>query len=133
MTAYSPMARPRLADLPAASRSAIANGRIGVDLRTAAGRRWRDCYLELMDKTNGRSETLCRSAASLIVRREALDAKIALGEDVSTDDLLRLASEIRRTLSRLGLDDEPAAADAPLPPDAPPWRLGAREIAEAIE
>jgi hypothetical protein len=101
---HSPTVRPRLADLPAASRSRIANGRLGVDLRTAAGRRWRDCFLDLMHRTGGRSEQLCRSAASLIVRREALDAKIALGEDVPTDELLRLVSELRRTMTRLGLD-----------------------------
>lgn len=108
-TANSPAARPRLADLPAASRSRIANGRLGVDLRTAAGRRWRDCYIDLTHRTRGQHEQLCRSAASLIVRREALDAKIALGQDVPTDDLLRLVSELRRTMTRLGLDadDEP--------------------------
>ncbi len=104
----SPATRPRLADMPAASRSRIANGRLGVDMRSAVGRRWRDCYLDLMHRTGGRSEQLCRSAASLIVRREAIDAKIALGADVATDELLRLVSELRRVMTRLGIDaDEP--------------------------
>ena len=33
-----------------------------------------------------------------------LDARLVSGMEVSTDELLRLASEVRRTMTRLGLD-----------------------------
>jgi len=105
MSPISPASRPRLADLPAASRSRIANGRLGVDLRTAAGRRWRDVFLAAMEATGSRHESLCRQLATLTVRREQLDADVAGGRDVDVDLLLRLASEVRRTLTRLGLTD----------------------------
>lgn len=104
-TEKSPAIRPRLADLPAASRSRIANGRLGVDLRTAAGRRWRDCFLSAMEATGSRNESLCRQLATLTVRREQLDAAVAAGKPVDVDLLLRLSSEVRRTLDRLRLTD----------------------------
>ena len=89
-TQNSPADRRQLADLPAASRSRIANGALGIDLRTRTGRRWRDCYLELMAQTGGRHVQMVRSLASLIVQREKLDADLARGEPVDSDELLRL-------------------------------------------
>lgn len=104
--------RPRLADLPAASRSAITNGRLGVDLRTAAGRRWRDVFIQTMEATGNRNESLCRQLATLTVRREQLDAEVAAGRDVDVDLLLRLSSEVRRTQERLGLTADEPGPDA---------------------
>lgn len=96
--------RTAIAAVPANNRSAVTNGALGIDLRTRVGRRFRDVYLDAMNRTDGRNPVLCRSLAGLVVRREALDAAIVSGADVSTDELLRLASEVRRTLTRLGLD-----------------------------
>ena len=108
-TQNSPADRRQLADLPAASRSRIANGALGIDLRTRTGRRWRDCYLELMAQTGGRHVQMVRSLASLIVQREKLDADLARGEPVDSDELLRLCGAISRLMARVGLvaDDEP--------------------------
>ena len=107
--ASSPSIRPRLADLPAASRSRITNGALGIDLRTRSGRRWRDIYLDAMRQTGGRHEQTCRSIASLTLRHEQLDAQLAKGEDVDTSELVKLSGAIGRALVRAGLtaDDEP--------------------------
>lgn len=112
MSAISPAVRPRLADLPASSRSKIANGRYGFSLRTVQGRRWRDVFISAMEGTGAKNEQLCRAYASLVVRRESLDAEVASGEPVDVDLLLRCTSEVRRLQERLGLivadaDDEP--------------------------
>jgi hypothetical protein len=125
----SSLARPTLAELPPASRSRIANGRLGVDMRSASGRRWRDVFLAAMEATHARHESLCRQLATLTVRREQLDAEVAAGRDVDIDTLLRLASEVRRTQRTLGLITSTEPGPEPLPADAPRWALGEREAA----
>jgi hypothetical protein len=63
------------------------------------------------------------------MQSETLDAMIARGETVTTDEVVKLSGELRRVMSRLGLigydEDEPA----PLPADAPAWLIGEREVA----
>ncbi len=86
-----------------------------------------------MDQTGRRSEALCRRYASLVMQSEALDAKIARGETVATDEVVKLSGELRRVSTVLGLTDaadEPADTP-PLPPDAPSWLIGPR--AESAE
>ena len=96
------------------SRSKIANGRAlhaFADGRTREARRWRDVYLDVMRRTGNRNETLCRSLASAILAREALDARLARGEDVDAALLIKLSGEIRRLTLRLHLDEEPPVED----------------------
>jgi hypothetical protein len=116
--------------MPRNNRSAVSNGtRLGIDLRSKDGRRWRDIYAAAMEATHARHESLCRQLATLTIRREQLDAQVAAGRDVDIDLLLRLSSEVRRTQERLGLldagDDEPDL----LPHDAPLWMVGERASA----
>ena len=108
--------------MPANNRSRLGNGSAlpsGTDGRRSAARRWKEIFRDGMARTGGRHETLCRSYASLVVRREMIDAEVVRGVDVDVDLLLRIASEIRRTAERLGLlgdlpgeDETDAAIDA---------------------
>lgn len=126
----SPADRARIADVPRNNRSAVSNGSrvaVGIDLRTREGRRWRDCYADAMRQTGGRNETLCKQLASLIVQRERLDSMLARGEPVDTQDLIRLAGAVSRTMTKLGIVEE---APPPLVPhDAPAFVIGPREAA----
>ena len=106
--------RARSAAVPANNRSAITNGsRLGIDLRTKSGRRWRDLYADALRRTNGRNEVLCRSLASLTVQHEALDAALSRGEPVDVDQLVKLSGAIGRVMVRAGIvtddDDGPDA------------------------
>lgn len=100
------------------ARSCVTNGSglfLGaVDGRSREARRWRDLFRHYMVETDSRNEQLCRQLASLVVRREALDSEVAAGKPVDIDLLLRLSSEIRRSMTRLGLladpEDEPIDA-----------------------
>ncbi len=107
----SPAERARIADIPRNNRSRLGNGSIlpaGVDGRSSAARRWKEIFRDSMAQTGGVRDSLCRSLASLTVQREALDAALARGESVDTALLVKLSGEIRRTMTRLGLDEEPA-------------------------
>lgn len=99
--------------MPRNNRSAITNGtRVGIDLRTAAGRRWRDLLADAMRQTGGRNESLCRQLATLTVRREQLDAEVAAGEPVDPQDLIRVCGAISRLMRLLGLVEEAPIEDA---------------------
>ena len=109
----SPADRAGSAAVPRNNRSRIANGSsLGIDQRTRAGRRWRDIYLDAMARTGGRNQTLCRSLASLTVQHEEMDAKLARGEPVDVDTLVKVAGAIGRVMVRAGLDAEHEVIDA---------------------
>jgi len=104
----TPAGNPHLAPVPANNRSRLGNGSAlpsGVDGRSSAARRWKEIFRDSMHNTGGRHEQTCRSLASMVLQREALDAALARGEPIDADLLLRLSSEIRRTTTRLGLDE----------------------------
>lgn len=112
----SPADSPATASLKPEARSRVSNGKTlfldRVDGRSRAARRFRDLLADFLDKTHGRHADVCRALAAMCVQREGLEAKIARGEAIDTDLLLRLSSEIRRSQERLGLiaataDDEP--------------------------
>ena len=116
----------------ASARSRVTNGRTllaGVDGRSAGARRYRDVLAEVMEQTGRRNEALCRRYASLVMQSETLDAKIASGETVATDEVVKLSGELRRVMSRLGLigGDEEPGDPPPLPPDSPSWLIGPRQ------
>ena len=103
------------------NRSRITNGtRLGVDLRTSTGRRWRDIFADAMRRTRGSHEQLCRSLATLTIEHEALDAAVVGGRDIDPLHLIRLAGAIKRTLDRLDL----VAPAEPVADDAPAWLVG---------
>lgn len=84
------------------ARSAITNGTKlinGVDGTSAEYRRWRDLYLDAMQRSGG-AEQLARSYATLCVERERLDAAAARGEPVDPWEVVRLANTIARLDSR---------------------------------
>lgn len=101
--------------------SRITNGNqlfVGVDGRTRDARRWRDLFRQFMAETGNRNETLCRSLASMVIMREALDAALAKGEPVDPQDLIRVCGAISRLMTKLNLVEEPPPVhEGP----APPW------------
>jgi len=77
----------------------------GVDLRTAAGRRYRylvESYSDEMGAALTEPEkALVRQIASLQVHVEQLQGSIVGGREVDADQVIRLSSEHRRLLSQL--------------------------------
>lgn len=129
----SPATRRRFEIGPAAVRSAIANGsRLleGLDGRSAPARRYRDMIAALASDLGGRDNLteaqfqLIRSAAGLVVLREALDAKALNGEAIDTGDYCRISNCLRRVLSTVGLDR--------VPRDVTPNRDATGQIINAI-
>lgn len=103
--------RRRVTRRPFEQHAATTNGSVlmaGIDGRSAAARRFKDLYKHYLILTHGRHEELCRQLASLIVRRECLDAKQVRGEDVDDFTLVRLANAINRTLAKLNLTADDA-------------------------
>jgi hypothetical protein len=108
--ASSPAVHLRFARRPSSSRttrSRVSNGKLfsGVDLRSAAGRRFRDLVVDLRTEYGGdlsiADEGLVRSIAALLVQAEQLQAGIVRGDKVEVDELVRTASEARRLLQSL--------------------------------
>jgi hypothetical protein len=93
------------------------------DGRTREAKRWTALHEHYVALAGKQHDQLARALASLIVQREALDRASARGEPIDPLLLCRLSGEIRRLLSRLGLDEP---APDPLPHDAPSWMLGPR-------
>jgi hypothetical protein len=80
-----------------------------VDERTVAARRYKAICGALSDDLGGQdnlsepSKILVRQAAALSVELENLQSKIVAGEDVNTEQLVRLSNVQARALQRLGL------------------------------
>jgi hypothetical protein len=89
-----------------------------VDGRTVAARRYKAICGALSDDLGGQdklsepSKILVRQAAALSVELENLQSKIVAGEDVDTEQLVRLSNVQARALQRLGLKK-------PAPPRGP--------------
>lgn len=92
---------PQFAASSPASRSLIANNPLkvrGTDGRTVAGRRYRDICIAITADLGGKdnlseaARILIRQAAALSVQLENLQAKIVAGEDVDTEQLVRLTN-----------------------------------------
>ena len=104
--------RARVDAMPPRSRSRLANGHLGFDMRTKQGRRWRDLFIDAMRQTGGRNESLCKQLATLTMQRELMDATVARGEVVDAMDLVRVAGAISRLTRMLGIVDEHEPIDA---------------------
>jgi hypothetical protein len=96
----------------ATTRAATTNDPLmlrGVDGRGATARRYRDVAIALADDLGGQdklsnsAKILVRHTAALTVKVEALQGKIVAGEDIDTEQLVRLTNTLARTLHRLGL------------------------------
>ena len=100
------------------ARSAVENGsRLhvqGVDGRSASARRFRDLYQgfcrDLGDDPSGADKALARSAAALAVNGELLQAKLAAGEAVDPDELVRNANGLARVMAALKARAKPQDA-----------------------
>ena len=108
--------RKRFEITPSKVRSAVANGsRLldGLDARSAPARRYRDLQHAIAQDLGGPDALteaqlqLIRSAAGLVVLREALDAKALNGEPIDTAQYTRIANTLRRVLSTIGLQRRP--------------------------
>lgn len=96
---------------PPTARSAVANGsRLfveGLDGRSALARRYRDLVIEftadLGDDPTAAQKQLIRRAASLSTWCEAVEVRLANGEDVDIGPLTTAANSLRRILLDIGL------------------------------
>jgi hypothetical protein len=106
-----PQARKPVTYSTACFQAALTTGKrlLNADGRSRDARRWRDVYESTRAQVDPRYDHICRSLASLVVTREALDARLVAGEDIDPDILIRLASSISRTLTKLGLAQPPPA------------------------
>jgi hypothetical protein len=118
---------------PASSRPSALRSRVtnrpslnqGVDQRTSSARRWRDLFEGYLEQANVCKEDLarvglCRRAASLSVLSDGLDAKVARGENVDAELLVRQTGALGRVLASLGLadwQDSVRVVPPPLKPD----------------
>jgi hypothetical protein len=96
---------------PLKLRSRVTNGGkmiAGVDGRSAEARRYRDLCMSFADDLGGAAgltesqRALVRQAAALTVQSEKLQGALLRGEDVSDEQMTRVANSLSRTLQRLG-------------------------------
>ncbi len=85
-----------------------------------AARRYRDVAIALADDLGGQdklsepAKILVRQASALTVQVEGLQSKIVAGEEVDTEQLVRLSNVLGRTLQRLGLKRQARAREPSL-------------------
>jgi hypothetical protein len=89
-------------------RSRVTNGSrtlIGVKGSSKYGRRYRDLIdaysLELGGDLSQFEMAMVKQAAALAIQSEVMQAAIINGEPVSSDDLIRISSEVRRILDAI--------------------------------
>src|SRR5262245_47200051 len=78
-----------------------------VDGRRRDVKRWRSLYTGYLAQAGARHEQLCRTAATLALRREQLDAACQRGELVADDHLIRISGALARVLAKLGIGQPP--------------------------
>jgi hypothetical protein len=90
------------------NRSKISNGTLlaHADLRSAAGRRFRDLVMAFEAEVGGGTLTefergLVRQAAAVSLRTEQMQEALVRGEPVDDDALIRMSGEARRILTSL--------------------------------
>jgi hypothetical protein len=117
-------------------KSAISNGtRLfidGLDGRSALARRYRDLVGEFVSDLGGAEviseaqRAIIRRAASLCVWCEAVEVRLAAGEEIEITPYTTAANSLRRLLVDIGLerrarDVTPICARRMIPPDDPFW------------
>jgi hypothetical protein len=105
---------------PQKGRARVTNGsctHVGGDPNTPEARRYRDLlagYRARLGRTpDAVDDTLLRTAASLALQHELMARALASGKRINPADLTQLSSELRRVLSRLGLDGGRAEPEGP--------------------
>jgi hypothetical protein len=105
--------RPKLSPRSVTNRSRISNGKEilpGIDQRLAIARRYRDLVAQIVSDQGGVdrcSETrmqLIRRFASGAVLAEALEARLARGENVDISEYALLSSTLVRLANRIGIE-----------------------------
>jgi hypothetical protein len=94
--------------LKSRGRARMSNEKVllrGVDGRSATARRYRDLRDALLVELGGVPSTveqaLCRQAAALTVRSEAMQAALVNGEPVDDEQLTRVTHALARTVAAL--------------------------------
>lgn len=98
------------------SRSRLTNGRLPIDGRSIQARRFRDLmrgYEGEFEIISELDRALVRTAATLSLKIEEMEAAQLRGEPMDAGDLTRLAGERRRTLADLRRRGE-ATSPAPI-------------------
>jgi hypothetical protein len=105
------------------TRNAVTNSsrlhRRGIDGRSREARRFRDLFERFAESLGGESRlteaerTLARTAASLAVKAEAMQAAVADGQDVDSEQLVRVSNSLARVLGKFGVrrDAAPTVRD----------------------
>jgi len=108
------------------NRSAVTNGTkllVGIDMRSPTARRYRDLVQAYKAEIGGDlSEpemAMIKTAASLSLSAEIMQADIVNGKMVNSDELIRLSSEVRRILDAIA---EKAGKRKPAAPGDEAWR-----------
>ncbi|MCF3638728.1 hypothetical protein LXM94_01920 [Rhizobium sp. TRM95111] len=92
------------------ARSAVSNGsRLvqGVDGRSAPARRFRDLVYQFSTELGGDAvmsepmRAMVRQAAAVAIEAERMQTAILLGEDVDTDELVRISNVLQRLMNGL--------------------------------
>jgi hypothetical protein len=108
-----PSARPALTPRNATNRSRVTNGREvlpGIDQRSAIARRYHDICAAVATDQGGADRLsearlqLIRRFAAASVLAEAMEAKLAAGEQIDIAEHAQLASTMVRIAQRIGID-----------------------------
>jgi hypothetical protein len=103
-TVHKPIARTSKAN-----RSAVTNGTkllVGIDMRSPTARRYRDLVHAYKAEVGGGDLSepelaMVKTAASLSLSAELMQADVVNGKVVDADNLIRLSSEVRRILDAM--------------------------------
>lgn len=102
------------------NRSRVSNGTklaVGIDGRSPEARRFRDVirdYEAEFEAVSSFDRSLIRDAAFLKIKMEAMQAKHLSGEDVDSDEIVRLSGQLRRVLTSLRRKAQAGIPAAPL-------------------
>ena len=104
---------PNLKDRQKHGRSRVSNGTSlfmgNLDGRSAAARRLRDLLDDYLadlggvENVSAMEQDLARAAAGLATRREQIEAALVRGEEVNSEEWVRIVNSENRTLGNLGL------------------------------
>ena len=106
-----PVTRPKIAPPPVQCRTRVGTGGAmlaGLDLRTHAGRRYREICADMVAHLGGEAtapqEALIRRAAALSIWCEAQESAQASGGELDIERYNGATNTLRRLLSDLGLE-----------------------------